>query len=62
MEANNVLRDRKDTDQKIDLRVMPVIRGGFGVYADAVLIVIYNQQEEAEAHCLRLRLQQAQDT
>ncbi len=62
MEANNVLRDRKDTDQKIDLRVLPVIRGGFGVYADAVLIVIYNQQGDADAHCLRLRLQQAQDT
>jgi hypothetical protein len=62
MESNNVLRDRKHTDQKIDLRVLPVIRGGFGVYADAVLIVSYNQQEEADAHCLRLRLQQTQES
>jgi hypothetical protein len=62
MQANNILRDRKDTERVIDFRVVPIIRGGFGVYADAVLIVFHEDQAEAEAHCLRLRLQQTQES
>jgi hypothetical protein len=61
MEANKSLLDHNDPDRKVDFRVIPVIRGGFGVYANAVLIVIHHDHADAEAHCLRLRLQQSQE-
>ena len=44
----------------IYLCVLPIDRGGFGVYANMVLIAIHNDQAAADAHCQRLRHQQAQ--
>jgi hypothetical protein len=52
-------RDKPVDD--IFLRVQPIIHGGFGVYANTVLIAIHSTQGDAEAHCLRLRDQQAKD-
>jgi hypothetical protein len=49
----------KPTDD-ISLRVQPIIHGGFGVYANSVLIAIHSDQATANAHCQRLRNQQAQ--
>jgi hypothetical protein len=37
------------------------IGGGYGVYANAVLISIHTYQANADAHCQRLRDQQAQE-
>jgi hypothetical protein len=45
----------------IFLRVQPITHGGFGVYANRVLISIHNDQASADAHCQRLRDQQAAD-
>ena len=42
----------------ISLRVLPITHGGFGVYANQVLIAIHNDQATADAHCQRLRNQQ----
>jgi hypothetical protein len=39
--------------------VQPNIGGGYGVYANAVLIAIHPDQTTADAHCQRLRNQQA---
>ena len=47
-------------DNEITLRVLPIIHGGFGVYANTVLIAIHTDQAAAYAHCQRLRNQQAQ--
>jgi hypothetical protein len=46
----------------IFLRVLPIVHGGFGVYANKVLIAIHADQATADAHCQRLRRQQASDT
>ena len=46
--------------EDIYLRVLPIDRGGFGVYANTVLIAIHNDQAAADAHCQRLRHQQTQ--
>jgi hypothetical protein len=43
------------------LHVLPTIDGGYGVYANAVLIAIHTDQAAAVAHCQRLRDQQAGD-
>jgi hypothetical protein len=45
----------------ISLRVLPIIHGGFGVYANSVLIAIHNDLANADAHCKRLRNQQISD-
>jgi hypothetical protein len=45
----------------ICLLVQPITFGGFGVYADTVLIAIHTDEASADAHCLRLRNQQAGD-
>jgi hypothetical protein len=50
----------RDKHADVCLRVQP-IHGGFGVYADTVLIAIHSDQVSADAHCQRLRNQQAQD-
>lgn len=42
----------------ISLRVVPIVYGGFGVYANSVLIAIHSDQADADAHCRRLRNQQ----
>ena len=47
-----------EPSDEISLRVLPIIHGGFGVYANTVLIAIYNDQADADAHCQRLRNQQ----
>jgi hypothetical protein len=49
----------KQVDGKITLRVQPIDDCNFGVYANAVLIAIHPDQASAEAHCQRLRRQQA---
>jgi hypothetical protein len=46
---------------EITLRVMPLINGGYGVFADAVLIAIHPDQGSADAHCQRLLNQQASE-
>jgi hypothetical protein len=46
-------------DDDISLRVQPIIHGGFGVFANAVLIAIHTDKADADAHCQRLRNQQA---
>jgi hypothetical protein len=51
-------RDRS-VDSDIFLRVLPISHGGFGVYANTVLIAIHSDQAAANAHCQRLRNQQA---
>jgi hypothetical protein len=38
---------------------LPIIHGGFGVYANAVLLAIHADRATADAHCARLRNQQA---
>jgi hypothetical protein len=48
-----------DTVDDTFLRVQPIIHGGFGVYANAVLVAIHIDQASADAHCQRLRNQQA---
>jgi len=48
-----------DLAVEIHLRVLPIIHGGFGVYANAVLIAIHIEKADADAHCQRLRNQQA---
>jgi hypothetical protein len=48
-------------NNEIGLRVRPLVVGGFAVYADAMLIAIHADQGTADADCLRLMLQQAQD-
>jgi hypothetical protein len=45
----------------ISLRVLPIIHGGFGVYANTVLIAIHNDQASADEHCKRLRNQQVSE-
>jgi hypothetical protein len=54
-------RSAYDPNGDINLRVFPVVHGGFGVYADAVLIAIHEERVGADAHCQRLRLQQADE-
>jgi hypothetical protein len=44
---------------EISLRVIPIIHGGFGVYADSVLIAIHADEVTADVHRQRLRNQQA---
>jgi hypothetical protein len=48
-----------DHTDDIYLRVKPISHGGFGVYANAVLIAVHTVRATADAHCLRLRNQQA---
>ena len=49
------------SEDEIFLRVLPIIDGGYGVYANTVLIAIHTDQAAAVAHCQRLREQQAAD-
>jgi hypothetical protein len=46
-------------DREIALRVQPISHGGFGVYANMVLIAIYSNKADADVHCQRLLNQQA---
>lgn len=52
---------QEPTDENIFLRVSPIIHGGFGVYANAVLIAIHGDKSDADAHCQRLLRQQANE-
>ena len=45
---------------EILLYVLRLVHGGFGIYADAVLIAIHPDQASADAHCQRLINQQVQ--
>ncbi len=47
--------------EETSMYVLPVIHGGFGVYANKLLLAIHTDQSSAEAHCLRLRNQHASD-
>lgn len=55
------LLDMFRSEEEISMYVLPVIHGGFGVYANKNLLAIYTDQALAEAHCLRLRNQQTSD-
>jgi hypothetical protein len=46
-------------DGEITLCVQEIAAGCYGVFANAVLIAIHHDQGSADAHCLRLRNQQA---
>jgi hypothetical protein len=48
----------RSTEIEILLRVLPIHRESFGVFANSVLIAIHTNQAEADAHCQRLRKQQ----
>lgn len=50
----------KHEEDDIYLSVLPSTHGGFGVFANAVLIAVHTDQATADAHCQRLRNQQAQ--
>jgi hypothetical protein len=52
------LLDLFRSEEEISMYVLPVIHGGFGVYANKLLLAIHTDQASAEAHCLRLRNQQ----
>lgn len=56
------LLDLFRSNDDISLRVIPITQGGFGVYANTILIAIHAEQASANAHCLRLRNQQVSDT
>ena len=43
------------------LNVQPIAYSRFGVFANAVLIAIHSDHVTADAHCQRLRNQQAED-
>jgi hypothetical protein len=49
----------KPAESDIFFRVLPIFHGGFGVYANTILIAIHSDQAAANAHCQRLRNQQA---
>ena len=55
------LLDLFRSNDDISLYVLPVIHGGFGVFANKMLLAIHTDQSSAESHCLRLRNQQASD-
>jgi hypothetical protein len=55
------LLDLFRSEEETSIYVLPVIHGGFGVYANKVLLAIHTDQSSAEAHCLRLRSQQTSD-
>ena len=55
------LLDLFRSEEEISIYVLPVVHGGFGVYANKMLIAIHTDQNAAETHCLRLRNQQASD-
>jgi hypothetical protein len=59
MQQIRILFSRDKPADEISLRVLPIIHGGFGVYADSVLIAIHADKATADAHCQRLRNQQA---
>jgi hypothetical protein len=63
MNAIERLPGLEDTHQDdIYLRVLPIVRGGYGVYGNAVLIAIYTDPAAADVHCQRLRRQQVEDS
>ena len=47
-------------DDGVDLCVRPTVDGRYGVYANSVLIAIHTDHSTADAHCQRLRNQQAE--
>ena len=53
------LDDSKYND--IAFQVQLISKGRYGVFIDTVLISIHPDQASANAHCQRLRNQQAQD-
>jgi hypothetical protein len=46
--------------EEFTLRVEQIVHGGFGVYANAVVIAIHADRSAADDHCQRLLNQQAQ--
>jgi hypothetical protein len=61
MQLVKKLWDLLDPADDISLHVKPIVHGGFGVYANTVLISIHADKATADAHCQRLRNQQAAD-
>jgi hypothetical protein len=59
MQRNRKQFSRDKPADEISLRVLPIIHGDFGVYADSVLIAIHADEVTADAHRQRLRNQQA---
>ena len=55
------LLDLFRSNEGTSIYALPVIHGGFGVYANKVLLAIHTSQALAEAHCMRLRNQQESD-
>ena len=47
--------------EEVSLHVQPISDGGYGVCANKVVIAIHHYKADADAHCQRLKDQQAQD-
>jgi hypothetical protein len=54
-----LLKNYHHSDGEINLCVQPLIYGYYGVFTNAVLIAIHQEQAAAAAHCKRLSDQQA---
>ena len=52
--------DTEKTTESIYFCVQSTSGGGYGVYANALLIAIHTDQASADAHCQRLRNQQSE--
>jgi len=61
MQTIKKLLDMCRAEEDVAMHVLPVTHGGFGVYANKLLLAIHTDLVAAEAHCLRLRNQQAAD-
>ena len=46
------LLDLFRSNEGTSIYALPVIHGGFGVYANKVLLAIHTSQALAEAHCM----------
>jgi hypothetical protein len=55
----NSISNYQSADCHISLSVQPIAYGHYGVYASAVLIASHLDQASADAHCQRIRNEQA---
>jgi hypothetical protein len=56
-----LLGNHHQSDGIVGFCVQPLVFGRYGVFANAVLIEIHQDQATADAHCQRLRDHQAQN-